>query len=173
MPTTDCATGIALPDLSSEASPVKASERPSEQTSKPLKGLFFGFTATVTLGLGLASWYLGVRIVAADEVAPSSTTTSKTLDSTPAPVAPPVIAPTTSVPPTPANIYLQVAGLGPKQDAGFARSLQAKGFRVQIQSGDRADNARIVIGPYSSHTEMEQAQRRLQSAGVLAVEVAN
>ena len=70
----------------------------------------------------------------------------------------------------PTSLYLQVAGLGPKQDAGFVRSLQTKGFRAQVQARD--ETARILIGPFSTHAEMEQAQRKLQSAGVLAVETA-
>ena len=34
----------------------------------------------------------------------------------------------------PADLYLQVAGLGAKQDAGFVKSLAAKGFRAQLQA---------------------------------------
>ena len=33
----------------------------------------------------------------------------------------------------PAHLYLQAAGIGPRQDADFVRSLQAKGFHAQIQ----------------------------------------
>ncbi len=158
MPTTDCATGIAPPDLS----PVEAPPRASDAASKSLRGLFFGFTATVTIGLALASWYVGVRIVAADEVARPSTLTP----------APPPPAASAAAPPT--SLYLQVAGLGPKQDAAFVNSLQAKGFQAQIQAQQaEADNLRILIGPYATHTEMEQAQRNLESAGVLAVETAH
>src|ERR1700677_4226176 len=60
MPTTDYATGIAPPDLRIDDS--EAPLRPSGGASKPLRGLLFGFTATVTIGLALASWYVGVRI---------------------------------------------------------------------------------------------------------------
>lgn len=158
MPTTDCATEMAPPDLR----PVEAPPRASDAASKSLRGLFFGFTATVTIGLALASWYVGVRIVAADEVARPSTLTP----------APPPPAASAAAPPT--SLYLQVAGLGPKQDAAFVNSLQAKGFQAQIQAQQaEADNLRILIGPYATHTEMEQAQRNLESAGVLAVETAH
>jgi cell division septation protein DedD len=130
----------------------------------------------VTVGLALASWYVGARIVSANEVGPSNATTSRPVSA--APTAPPEATPASSadasiaeafwytVPPT--ILYLQVAGLGPKQDAGFVSSLKAKGFRAQVQARD--DDPRILIGPFSTHAEMEQAQRKLQSVGVLAIE---
>jgi sporulation related protein len=175
-------TDIAMPSSTSEESYVDAPEqsplRAPGGVSKPLKNLLYGFAATVTVGLALASWYVGVRIVNADEVTPSIAT----VPATSAPVAIPSTPPAASddalaeaywstVPP--ADLYLQVAGIGPKQDAGFVKSLAAKGFGAQLQGGDRADNARILIGPFSTHAEMEQAQRKLQSAGVLAVESAH
>jgi cell division protein FtsN len=139
-----------------------------------------GFAATVTIGLALASWYVGVRIVAADEVAPASTPTAAVAvvaapaptPSAPAPVSENSIAEAFWYTVPPANLYLQVAGIGPKQDAGFVKSLHAKGFGARLQVGDKADNARILIGPFSTRAEMEQAQRKLQSTGVLAVESA-
>jgi cell division protein FtsN len=108
--------------------------------------LFFGFAVTVTLGLALGSWYVGLRIVAANQVAP------------------------------PTGIYLQVAGLGPEQGEGFMKALQAQGWNAriqpqQVQSGDEG-NARVLIGPFATQAEMEQARRRLQSAGVLTNETA-
>jgi cell division septation protein DedD len=182
MTITDSATDIAMP--SSEDSQDDAMElapqRAANGASKPLRSLLLGFAATVTIGLALASWYVGVRIVDADEVAPASATAPVPANS------PPVAIPST--PPTAnndalaeaywstvpsADVYLQVAGIGPKQDAGFVKSLATKGFRAQLQGGDRADNARILIGPFATHAEMEQAQRKLQSAGVLAVESAH
>jgi hypothetical protein len=192
MPTTDCATSDValpcdpgLPDTAFAGGGDTAIRPPAAQhASKPLKGLIFGFAATVTVGLALASWYVGVRIVAAGQ--PGS--------SNPAPVAATVTRPTTpsapgafpvtqdpmaeayrySVPPI--ALYLQIASLGPKQDASFLRLLQSKGFRAHIQSdaGTKgADDARILVGPFSTHAEMEQAQRKLQSAGVVAIESAN
>jgi len=202
MTTSDCATDIALPASQGEDSQNQAAEQAPQRAScgasKPLKGLLWGFGVTVTIGLTLASWYVGVRIVAADEVTPASTTTGQSLTSTApvpstAPAQPaPSVQSTAPVPSTapqqpavrersmaeaswytvpPADLYLQVAGIGPRQDASYVRSLQAKGFGVHLQDGDRADDARILIGPFSTHAAMEQAQRKLQSAGVLAVEI--
>lgn len=177
MPATDCATDIALPDSQSEDSQDGSARRASQAASRPLRGLFFGFAATVTVGLALASWYVGVRIVAADEVAPSNTASGPVSAApvAPSPAAPPSVTEDSmaeafwyTVPPT--VLYLQVAGLGPKQDASFVRSLQTKGFHAQIEARD--DNPHILIGPFSTHSGMEQAQRKLQSAGVLAVEAA-
>ncbi|MGP0076539.1 MAG: SPOR domain-containing protein [Bryobacteraceae bacterium] len=180
---TDCATDMALPDSQSYDSQIEAELRASDGASKSLKGLFFGFAASVTIGLALASWYVGVRIVSADEVAPAARVP---VSAAPAPPtqAPAVqaAAPSTaledsmaeaywySVPPT--ELYLQVDGLGPKQDASFVRSLQAKGLPARIQA-QASDSARILIGPFSSHTEMERAQRKLQSSGILVIEAMN
>jgi cell division septation protein DedD len=180
MPTTECAIDAALPNSASEDLQDAFPDRTaSQKTSKPLRGLLFSFAATVTVGLALASWYVGVRIVSADEVAPSSATTSTPVLA--APVPPPAATPASAtetsmaeafwytVPPT--VLYLQVAGLGLKQDANFVRSLQTKGFRAQVQTRD--DDSRILIGPFSTRAALEQAQRKLQSAGVLAIESGN
>ncbi len=178
MPATDWATEIAIPGSHDESSQNEdsrreSSGRASHGPSKPLKGLLFGFAATVTVGLALASWYVGVRIVAADELGPSATSPSQPVYLAPAP--PKVVPPPAATPPEatksiapPTSLYLQVAGLGPKQDAGFLRSLHAKGFRAQVLQ----DNAFILIGPFATQAETERAQRKLQSTGVLAVETA-
>jgi cell division septation protein DedD len=175
MTSTDCATEIAAPDIPQNSAQNSAQDsqsdgpaRPSAQASNPLKGVLFGFAATVTVGLALGSWYVGIRIVAADEVTPSSRTSPAPVSPTPAPppaAAPPAAAPV-AVPP---ELYLQVAALGPRQDGNFVRSLEDKGFSAQIENKDNG-SARILIGPFSSRAEMEQGQRELQSAGVLAVE---
>jgi cell division septation protein DedD len=176
MPSIDCATDTELVDSQG----VAAAHAP-DGDSKPLKGLFYGFAATVTIGLALASWYVGVRIVAAQETVPQSTAPV-------APPSPPAPAPSVAAPaqneqsmaeafwysvPPPDDLFLQVAGLGPTEDTGFVTSLQAKGFHAQIRTEDRLDNARILIGPFSTHADLERAQRKLQSAGVLAIEAAH
>jgi cell division septation protein DedD len=179
---TDCATDMALPDSQSCESPIEAELRASDGASKSLRGVFFGFAASVTIGLALASWYVGVRIVSADEVAPAPRVPVTAVQASPT-------HPSTEAPPTPAavensiaeaylytapptELFLQVGGLGPKQDARFVRSLQAKGLPAQVQARV-TDTSRILIGPFSSHTELERAQRKLQLSGILAIEAAN
>jgi len=66
MPTADGAAHAAFPDAQGFDCHIEVSESASQGTSKSLRGLFYGFAATVTAGLALASWYVGVRIVAAD-----------------------------------------------------------------------------------------------------------
>ena len=142
--------------------------------SKLLKGLLIGFAITVTIGLALASWYVGQRIVSANEIAPVSK---------PAQVSkPPAVRPATPEDSmaeaywymgTPSReFYLQVASLGPAPDASFVKSLEAKGYRARIQSANQQDSC-ILIGPFDAHSSLEEAQRKLQSAGVLAIETAN
>ena|SRR5579863_9357546 len=139
MPTTDCVADITPPASKSEDSPIDAPPQASSGTSRLLKGLLFGFAATVTIGLALGIWYLGVRIVASHPAG---------------------------------ELYLQIAGFGSDQDSSFARSLQAEGFHAQVNLG-AGGHARILIGPFSTHAETEQAQRKLRSAGLLAVETPN
>jgi hypothetical protein len=170
MPSTDCAT---------EDFQIETAMRPSGGTSKPLKGLFFGFAATVTVGLALASWYVGVRIVAADEIAPRTpANTPVSVATAPQAAVVPQAAAVNSMAqaswysPPPAVIYLQVAGLGPKRDAGFVRTLLSRGFHAQVETR-KDNNSRVLIGPFSTQAEMELAQRKLHGAGVLAVETAH
>jgi cell division septation protein DedD len=181
MPTTDTALDNKQGEsLREESSHNVSSQRADSQReaalrsrrgSKPLRGLLFGFAATVTIGLALASWYVGVRIVSADEVTANTS----------AVVPPAVVTPATRVtsdsiaqayfaPPT--ELYLQAAGLGSKRDAIFVKSLQAKGFQAKIETRDEA-LANVLIGPFSSKAELEQGQRALESEGILAVETPN
>jgi len=175
MPTTEFAADIAQPGLQpglqSDESQIEAAPLAFGQASKLLRGLLYGFAASVTVGLALGSWYLGVRIVAggaigtghsvpmvANEVA---NVAAKPVDESLAD-AYGYLAP-------PSQSYLGLDGLGPKRDANLVNVLQAKGFHAIIQPRAGRPN-RIVIGPFSTHAAMEQAQRDLASAGVLTVE---
>ena len=114
----------------------------------------------MTLGLALGSWYVGLRIVAVNQAVPATSSTGReNLAAVPAPTE------------LPAGLYLELAGLGPAQDAGLVKSLEAQGLHAR-QSGDQ-NNARILIGPFPTHIEMQQTQRTLQSAGVLTSETAH
>jgi hypothetical protein len=140
-------------------------QKVSEGASRLLKGPLVAFAATVTIGLALASWYVGVRIVAANQVPPVSI-------AVPSAQAAPVVPPA-PVPPPPPDLYLEVAGLGPRQDASFVRELEAKGYRARIQSATDQEDSRILIGPFVGRRSLEKAERKLQSAGVLAMETAH
>jgi hypothetical protein len=143
MTTTDFATDQVLPNPPI-GDPRNESEQPAAGGAPRIRGMLFGF-ASVTVGLALGIWYVGVRIVSADEIVPATNSSA---------------------------LYLQVASLGSKQAEDSVRSLEDIGFRAQVQARDE-DHARILVGPFSNHGELEQAQRKLQSAGVLAVETAN
>jgi hypothetical protein len=147
MPATDCATDIAPPP--SQAEEQIESAPASGGASKLLKGLLIGFAASVTIGLALGIWYLGVRIVV----------NGSAQQSTAAPL------------PSVGEFYLQVGALGPERDDAFSNALQAKGFLAQIQTRDAGHN-RILIGPFLTRSDLDQARQKLQSEGVLAVETA-
>jgi len=136
----------------------------SEDASRALKGLLIGFAATVTVGLGLASWYVGARIEAAGgEKANRAPAASK------AAVASPPQPPTAVAPPP--ELYLSVAGLGAQKDPIFANKLEAEGYQARIQSGTDQEGDRILIGPFAGRTALEEAERTLAADGVLATEI--
>ena len=81
MSTSQCTAEPGLADQLSDQ-PVDLVQGVATGASKLLKGLLIGFAATVTVALALASWYVGVRIVAAKEAIPASS---------PAPVAAPTL----------------------------------------------------------------------------------
>jgi SPOR domain len=174
MSTTDYATDIGLPDFETDLR-IEDARLVPEGGSKPLKGLYFGFAFVVTAGLALASWYVGVRIVSAEEVVVPAGTSPTSVSAPPVTPATSIAAPAVPAPlisiaeEKPVEFYLQAAGLGPRQDAAFVKSLKARGFHAQAQTPEVGD-ARIVIGPFSSHAALERAQRKLQGSGVLAVE---
>jgi cell division septation protein DedD len=186
MSTSQCATDPELADTQAELAPTA-----SQDASKPLNRVVFGFAATVTIGLALASWYVGVRIVDANEAAPVSRTVNTTAPATVAaglsahaPAGRSLQAPAGpstpedamaeaywyTVAPPPPDLYLQVAGLGPRKDSSFVRTLEAKGYRASIHSMANQEESRILIGPFAGRRALEKAERKLQSAGVLAVE---
>jgi hypothetical protein len=154
---------------------------PSEGASRHLKGVRIGFAATITIGLALASWYVGVRIVDAHETVPVSRAVNTSAPQMPAAPTQPA-APSPQVEaraealrhkaPPPPELYLQVAGLGLREDSIFVKGLEAKGYRAHIQGVANQEGSRILIGPFVGRRSLEAAARKLQSAGVLAIETA-
>jgi hypothetical protein len=171
MSISQCATEPGLGDA--QTPPENAS---SLGASKLLKGLLIGFAITVTIGLALASWYVGGRIVAAHEIVPAG----KPAQVSKSPAAPPAAQEESmaeaywyNVGAPPRELYLKVASLGPTPDSSFVKSLEAKGYRARIQTTPNQDESRILIGPFDARSSLEAAQRELRSAGVLAIETAN
>src|ERR1700722_16309656 len=104
MSTTECAT---------DPGPIEPQTEPA--AVKPRKNILVGFAATVTVGLALASWYVGVRIVDAHEaVPPANVSATPVTPALPPPIAAPAPKHEKAAPPPappPPNFYLQVAGL--------------------------------------------------------------
>jgi len=151
MSTSQCVTDPGLADTAPEG----ASELAST-SSRLLKGLLIGFAVTVAIGLGLTSWYVGSRIVAPNVVA-------ITPPKPPAPI----------IQPPPVELYLEVAGLGPVRDLTFVKRLDAQGYRARVERAATQQDTRILIGPFAQRTSLEEAERQLQSQGVLAMEAAH
>lgn len=155
MSTSQCVTDPGLADTAPEG----ASE-PASRSSRLLKGLLIGFAVTVAIGLGLTSWYVGSRIVSANVAANVVTVTPP---KPPAPV----------IQPPPVELYLEVAGLGAVRDLSFVKRLDAQGYRARVERAATHQDTRILIGPFAERSSLEEAERRLQSHGVLAMEAAH
>jgi hypothetical protein len=173
MSTSQCATDPELADPSLIQSAALVQSASGDSPRRP-KGVLIGFAATVTIGLALASWYVGVRIMDANEITPVSAASPRAPAAAAtredAKVATPQVAP------SPPDLYLQVAGLGPRQDTSFVKRLEAKGYQARIIGGTAEgaasqEDRRILIGPFAGRSFLEEAERNLQSAGVLATEV--
>jgi len=152
----------------------------SDPSAKLRSRVYVGFAGTVALGLSLAGWYVGGRILAAEQSSsvPSPLVTSKEIV-TPMPEIKPVQAIPAEVPPAPAQeatkpapqLFLEVAGLGTKQDALFIKKLRAKGLSARVDAASKEeDDRRILIGPFSEPQAIQKAQRKLQAQGILALE---
>jgi hypothetical protein len=167
MPTTDCAGNIALTETFIPTDPPVHNEAeaapPASGPSKLLKALLIGFAASVTVGLALASWYVGVRIVKTNQANSAVPPLVSKAQSPEDAMAAAYWALAPSAAPS-GNLYLQVAALDPARDFAFVQSLKSQGFPAQMQTG------RILIGPYSTRDEMDQARSKLRSSGVLAVD---
>jgi cell division septation protein DedD len=166
-----------------------------DPTAKLRTRVYMGFAGTMALGLSLAGWYVGGRILAAEQSSPV-TVAIPAVTSSSRPSASPVVTPKESsapqsgptvvqsvqavdvhpevvehpVAPAAPQVFLEVAGLGAKQDALYVKKLRAKGFTARVDVGDKADDRRILIGPFADRPGVEKAQRKLQAQGILALE---
>jgi len=175
-------TGAFL-EWETEQGPVAA-----DTSAKLRSRVYFGFAATMALSLALAGWYLGGRIFAAEQSHTSTAEPEATRSPLTSPAPPPLVPqsadanasatlPLTVVEPLPARpvpkLFLEVAGLGPEEDAKYVRKMEARGFHARIQAGaDNQDDEdrRILIGPFLDRQELVRAQRKLAVTGVLALE---
>jgi len=173
MSSVECATE---PGPAFNEAPVARSD--SDPAAKLRTRVFFGFGSAMALGLSLAGWYVGGRILAAEQTPAVSTSTPVTVSSAvsvpaPEPVQktspPPEPVPQVQAPPAP-QLFLEVAGLGVKQDALFMKKLRARGLPALIDSGTDHQARRILIGPFADRQAVDKAQRKLQAFGVLALE---
>ena len=157
--------------------------------------IYMGFAGTMALGLSLAGWYVGGRILAAEQSSPVTASVPAVISPSQA-SAPAVLIPkeaavpesgSTAIQPVPAvdvhrevveppaappapQMFLEVAGLGATQDALYVKKLRARGFSARVDVGDKADDRRILIGPFADRQAVGKAQRKLQTQGILALE---
>lgn len=178
MPATE--SPIAATDPFAEAPPLRNVQQNEARASKPLKNLLVGFAATVTMGLSLAVWYLTGRMVQPGEGTPAlpSRAVVRSVGQAQAAVLPSAPNPEQksfpeaywSAAPALKPLYLEVASLGPREDAKFVKALHAKGFQAEIRSSASGDS-RLLVGPFFSAAELSRAKTKLESTGVLAREV--
>jgi cell division septation protein DedD len=159
-------------------------EIPANTAQNQAKRVFIGIAATITVGLGLAGWYLGGRIFASEKVHAAAITKPAT-----APViattveATPVVEPVTvtaetpkptadsptawnTVDPQSGELYLQLAAMGPNSTNEYLKMLDAKGIHPRIAPGPSDNLHRLVIGPYPDKAALEKEQLELQAARI-------
>jgi len=143
------------------------------------RGVYVGFATLVTVGLALAGWYVGQRILVAQ--APHASTepfASARVDPSPAAALRPIPIPPITLPADTAQpillplteYYLQVTALGTAQDLKFLKQLQGRGFKAQLETTPTDQTGLILIGPYADQTAVRRARARLADSGILASE---
>lgn len=148
------------------------------QPPRKTRGVYIGFATMVTIGLALAGWYVGERIL----VAPAPHTGPEPLASAkayPTPAAAPTGAsstPLTAQAPQPVLLplteyYLQVTALGTSQDLKFLKQLQSRGLKARLETTPVDPTGSILIGPYADETALRHARARLAASGILANEI--
>ena len=69
--------------------------------------------------------------------------------------------------------YLEVPAIGGTQNKQYLNQLEAKGFHAIVGKDVGGAAHCILIGPYVDRALMAQAQRKLNAAGILAIEAAD
>ncbi len=135
------------------------------------RGVYVGFASMVTIGLALAGWYVGERILAAQAAAiPTPAQPAITAALQPF-VAPEPAAPDPDLSPSLPEYYLQVPALGTPHDAKFLKQLQARGFPAQLETAAADQPAIIQIGPFPDERTLRRARSKLAASGILAEEL--
>jgi cell division protein FtsN len=148
-------------------------ETPADSAKKQAKRVFIGFAATITIGLGLAGWYVGGRIYAAEKVHPVAIAKAVPVAAVVEPVAIPVAIPVekskpvwNAVEPQSGELYLQLATMGPNSTNEYLKALDAKGVHPRLAPGPSETLHRLLLGPYPDRATIEKQQQELQAAGI-------
>ena len=137
---------------------------------KQAKRVFIGFAATVTIGLAIAGWYVGGRILAAERAHP--VVIAKPMQSAAVAVSPEKPKPAAAsqawntVDPQSGDLYLQLAAMGPNSTNEYLKTLAAKGIHARIASCPTEGLHRILVGPYQDKSALAKEQLELEAAGI-------
>lgn len=155
---------------------MSGTEMPIGPTASQLraKRILIGFGATTLIGLALAGWYVGGRILAIEKV--HAAAASKPIIAVPVSASSsvdpkPVEAPPASdaVNPQPGEIYLQLAAMGPRTAKDYLKTLGSQGIHPRIAPSPATNVYRILIGPYPDKAALEKERHLLQSSGIEAI----
>ena len=147
---------------------------PPNPVKNNAKRAFIAFTGMMTIGLGLAGWYVGGRISAAAQARPAIVV-AKAITPSPAPIveaqaqatkAPPR---TSLIAPKAGEIYLQLAAMGPHATDDYIKVLGEKGIHPEIAPGPADGLFRIVMGPYPDSDARHKQQQELEAAGIESI----
>jgi hypothetical protein len=144
-------------------------ETPADPTKKQAKRVFIGFAATITIGLGLAGWYVGGRIYAAEKVHPVAIAKPAPFAAVVEPVAISVEQTKpdwNTVDPQSGELYLQLATMGPNSTNDYLKTLDAQGIHPRVAPGPSESLHRLLLGPYPDKATIEKQQQELESAAI-------
>ncbi len=159
-----------LPDIA----PFEGPPVPERKT----RGVYVGFATLVTVGLALAGWYVGQRILVAQAPNPATEPfAAAPVAPMPAAVLRPIVTPQITPPAVTAQpllplteYYLQVTALGTAQDLKFLKQLQGRGFKAHLETTPTDQTGLILIGPYADQPAVRRVGARLADSGILASE---
>jgi hypothetical protein len=185
---------MALAEYLEGQKSVQTAASPTGSAGKLRKRVFVQFGVMIALGLGLAGWYVGYRVFTARAAQPPAPIVvvkpipvvaplpveAKPVE-LPAPVAPvvpvakPVVAKTETprrpfsrrdASPRAGEKYLQIAAYGPRALDGYLKTLERQGLHPLVAPGPADNVYRILIGPFASPAELEEARTLMKASGV-------
>jgi SPOR domain len=143
--------------------------------------VYMSFAGSVAVGLAIAGLYIGGRLFARATLPQErrvviTGAASRPVVPKPSPLQPasavnaPVRVSSTFIDPKAGEKYLQLAALPVGYTERYVNELEGKGLHVSVAPGPTETIFRIVMGPFTDHTQIKQLQDTLGAAGIQSME---